>query len=659
MMLIDTIPQFSNALKKLGSETELVVDVETNGLDPFKKHRLCGIGVGTLKSDEAFYFPFRHKQGQNLPQKVLPELIKVLSDQKRLVGYNLKFDLHFLEREGLQIKNTVLSDALVLVRLTTPSTIRDLDLTSTIKRSYGDEAAQYDIDTKKYLRKNKWNKDFSEAPPDILGPYCEKDVTWTAKLYRDRLVDMRQSQQTQVWQLMEDLTPVLFEMEHTGIQIDNEYAKITMEKINRRKEELEITIHSMVGDFNLNSPQQMGEILNKHGIFSPVLTPKGAQSWSEGALIKINHPVAGLIRQYRTLEKLRSTYLEPNIWKTELHTGFCNWGTATGRLSSRQPNLQNIPRNHFKLKNVDLDEEGLETIRQKINALLATKGEAGATALDAKVLETWAFIGDESYDESDLDQLAIRRLFTPRKGYKFVGFDYSQMEVRVFLSYIHNENIQDLLYQDDVDFHGEAAKLAFETDEDADDYKFYRQMAKAITFGTIYGIGNKKLAVQLGTTPQEAGIYKRRYFAGLKGSKDFFDSVVKTVETRGWIKNRYGRVYKIPSDVAYKGVNYLVQGTSADIMNERLIEVHRALNGALSRVVLQVHDEIICEVHESEIRTVPRQICDIMKVNSLGIPLQVDMELCDPSWASKIDMEKALSNGHFPKVRLEEFIDWE
>ena len=134
---------------------------------------------------------------------------------------------------------------------------------------------------------------------------------------------------------------------------------------------------------------------------------------------------------------------------------------------------------------------------------------------------------------------------------------------------------------------------------------------------------------------------------------------MKTVEERGWIKNRYGRVYKIPANFAYKGVNYLVQGTSADIMNERLIETHRYLKTQRSRVLLQVHDEIICEVHKDEIRTVPYEIQKILAENSLGIPLQVDMELCDPSWASKIDMEKALSNGHFPKTNLEEFIIWE
>ena len=94
-------------------------------------------------------------------------------------------------------------------------------------------------------------------------------------------------------------------------------------------------------------------------------------------------------------------------------------------------------------------------------------------------------------------------------------------------------------------------------------------------------------------------------------------------------------------------------------MNERLIEVHKALKGTSSRVLLQVHDEIICEIHESDIHTIPEQICDIMRVNSLQIPLQVDMELCDPSWASKIDMSKALTNGHVPQQRVEDFIDWD
>ena len=492
-----------------------------------------------------------------------------------------------------------------------------------------------------------------------MGEYCKADVDWTRKLYWDTLQKIERSGQQEVWNLETDLTAALLEMEKVGIALDNRYITNTMAKIESRQEEIANKIFAVVGDFNINSTQQLGEVLNNEGIFSPVKTPKGSQSWGEEALVQINHPIAGNIRQYRTLRKLHTTYLEPYIDLDEVHTSFCNWGTLTGRLSSREPNLQNIPRNHFILADKVLDETEQEETRQKINALIAAKGGSASVELDSEVLNTWSFIGDESYSEEDEAQIAIRRIFQPRPDTYLVSFDYSQMEVRVFLSYFENEEIKELLRQEDVDFHGEAAKLAFGVQDEDDDFKFYRQMAKAITFGTIYGIGNKKLAVQLGTTPQEAGKYKKRYFAGLKGSKEFFDTVVKTVEQRGWIKNRYGRIYRIPSKFAYKGVNYLVQGTSADIMNERLIEAHRHLAGQKSRVLLQVHDEIICEIHKDEIRTVPYEIQKILSTNSLGIPLQVDMELCDPTWASKVDMEKALSNGHFMKAKLEDFIAWD
>ena len=282
--------------------------------------------------------------------------------------------------------------------------------------------------------------------------------------------------------------------------------------------------------------------------------------------------------------------------------------------------------------------------------MLAAKGNHINTELSDDVLETWAFIGDESFNDNDINQIAIRRLFVPRPNYSLIGFDYSQMEVRVFLSYFRNEVIDELLNKNDVDFHGEAAKLAFNVTESDEQFKFYRQMAKGITFGTIYGIGNKKLAEQLNTTPQEAGQYKKRYFDGLKGSKDFFDKVVQTVETRGWIKNRYGRRYEINPKFAYKGVNYLVQGTSADILSERMIEISSFLKDKQSNILLQVHDEIICEIHDSELETIPFKIKDLLEINSLDIPLSVDMEICSPSWATKKD---------FKLPTIDDYIDWD
>ena len=613
------------------------IDVETNGLDPFNRNQICGLGIGTLEG-EVHYFPFRHQQGTNLPIYMQKDLITLVNTRKTLIGYNLKFDLHFLATEGLLIEDKELIDVIVMVRLTEPSDENDMGLAKTIARSYGSEAAAYDLETKKYLRSNKWHKDFSEAPPSILGPYCEQDVMWTTRLYLDRLELIKRSRQEEVFKLECDLTKVLYKMEQEGIRIDNEYAKAAQTKIESRRDILASKIYGLVGEFNINSTQQLCEVMNDNGIYSPLSTPKGAQSWGEAALIQINNPLAGLVRQYRALGKLYSTYLEPYVEKNIMHTSFCNWGTLTGRLSSREPNLQNIPRNHFKLSDTTLTADERKVVMSRINALIASKGGATNVALDDKVIDTWGFIGDESYNEDDDTQIAVRRLFLPRKGYSLVAFDYSQMEVRVFLSYFQNDEIKALLDRSDTDFHGEAAKMAFHVQEDDEQFKFYRQMAKAVTFGTIYGIGSKKLAVQLGTTSAKALQYKKQYFAGLKGSKEFFDQVVQAVTIRGQIKNKYGRIYKIPQNLGYKGVNYLVQGTSADILSERMIEVDSYLQGTKSRLLLQVHDEVICEIHNDDLTTVPYKIKDIMEQNSLNIPLYVDMEVCDPSWATKKEL---------------------
>ena len=657
MMSIITNKTFQEELNKLKQVLEvdptIVVDVETNGLDSFGYNQICGIGLGESNHEGLFqYYPIRHHQGENLDWGLVEELISVLNQLvKNYIGYNIKFDLHFLEKEGLEILSKKLIDVIVMVRLIEHSDTKELALTPTGKRNYGEEAVAYDIETKKLLKSNKWNKDFSLAPPEMLGDYCKKDVLLTARIYTDYLNKIQKTQQLKIFELECDLTKVLYKMEQRGISIDKQYAKTTKDSIISRLENVQQEIHTLAGqEFNISSPKQIGEIFNNMGIESPIKTPKGQDSWNEAALININHRMAGLIRQYRTIDKLRSTYIDPYLEVDTMHTNFCNWGTATGRLSSREPNLQNIPRNHFKLVEPLLDDKGIQGMKDKIAAIVGQKGITMEDELSNDVLGTWSFIGDESYDDNDKTQIAIRRLFIPRPNYTLVGFDYQQMEVRVFMSYFRNEIINAILNKDDVDFHGEAAKLAFNINEDDEQYKFYRQMAKAITFGTIYGIGNKKLSQQLGTTPKEAGKYKKQYFEGMKGSKDFFDKVIQTVESRGWIKNRYGRKYLINKDFAYKGVNYLVQGTSADLLSERMLEVDKYLEPKKSNMLLQVHDEIICEIHNTELDSVPYEIRDLLQTNSLNIPLVVDMEMCSPSWASKKDLNPTI---------IEDWIDWE
>ena len=660
-MLVDTTSKFNEYVGQIEkdlaqrrNETHLVVDVETNGLDAFGRNQLCGVGLGY--KDETYYFPFMHQNGSNLGPSHQSRLMRCLEMTDMLVGYNIKFDLRFLEKAGYQPpENVIFADVLVMVRLTEPASVKELGLTHTIQRIYGEASAAYDKDTKKELRSNKWHKDFSLAPPELLGPYCEQDVYWTHKLYVRTLKKIIETNQEDILNLEWDLTKVLYEIEGAGVSIDLDYVQDAIHRITNRREQVEAKIYELADrEFNISSTQQVGEVLTERGIRSPIKTPKGKESWSEVALVQVDDPLAGYIRQYRALEKLKSTYLEPYLEMPVMHTSYCNWGTLTGRLSSREPNLQNIPRTHFKLLDRELSEDERDVVRGRIQAIIAAKGTSGVLDLSNHVLDTWGFVGDESFDAEDRNQVAIRRMFIPREGHKLVSFDYSQMEVRVFLSYLHNEEVDALLAREDVDFHGEAAKIAFSVEEESSEYKFYRQMAKNITFGVIYGIGKARLANQLNVSEKEAFQYKKRYFAGISGSKSFIDKVSRTVATRGWVKNRYGRKYIIPEDLAYKGVNYLVQGTSADILNERMIKTHEYLKTKKSRILLQVHDEIICEIPDEELREVPNEIQKLLEENSLGIPLKVDVEVCDPSWATKTyltDMPQP--------VTIEEYIDWE
>lgn len=641
-MIVQTDTEFTQALSVLDQYSSWTVDVETNGLDAFGKNQLCGIGIAVdSPTSNMFYFPFRHHQGINLIPDQLDLLIEMMSSRAELLGYNVKFDLRFLDREGLRLDNKVLIDVMLLVRMTAHTTVRELGLTKTIARLFSVKDSQYDKETKKILQENKWSKDYSQAPPEVLGKYCELDAYWALQIYKKCLTVVEESGQTELLNLEHSLTKVLYDMESVGITIDSSYAQEVDRKIQNRLQEVEAKIFDLSGkEFNVRSNAEIADAFHQFGIYSLGKTPKGAESWDSKSLAQINHPLAGLIRQHRALTKLLSTYIEPYLDKKILHTTFCHWGTVTGRLSSRDPNLQNIPRNHFKLQDIQLTDTQRDVIRGRIDAMSSTDASSW---LDDSVLDTWGFMGDESFDESDVSQIAIRRLFVPRTGYHLISIDYSQMEVRVFLSYLQNEKVTELLSKSSVDFHGEAAKIAFQVTEDHPEFKYYRQLAKGITFGIIYGIGNELLANQLGTSISEASQYKKRYLDAMEGSKAFIDTVMKAVEERGWVRNRYGRIYQIPKKQSYKGVNYLVQGTSADLLNERLVEVYKFLSDKRSSMLLQVHDEVILEIHDSEMHLLPA-IVNIMQQNSLNIPLFVDQEICINSWAKKMDYSKYMTN---------------
>lgn len=635
-MIVETQEAFDEALETLIQYPSWTVDIESNGLEGFGKHQLCGIGIAVNSPIiDTWYFPFRHHLGVNLHPTNLASLIQAMSNLNEILGYNLKFDLRFLEKDGLKVDEIpMLIDVMLPVRMTAASEIRDLRLVKTVERFFGKEAASYDKDTKKMLQSKKWSKDFSMAPASVLGPYCELDAFYTQKIFNVAYETIIETEQLDVLLAEIELTKVLYNMERTGISIDTSYAEQCIDRIETRKTDLEARIFDIAGtDFNIKSNAEVGDAFHNLGIYSTIKTEKQNESWSAAALAQINHPLAGLIREYRGLVKLQSTYLEPYAQQDILHTSFCNWGTVTGRLSSRSPNLQNIPRDVFNLSAADVTETELDSIKGKLDNLATD----ASSWLDDEVVSTWNFLGTEYYDPNNPNHLAIRRLFVPREGCKLLSIDFSQMEIRVFLSYLNNDEVRALLNRQDVDFHGETAKVAFGVDEEHPEWKYYRQLAKGISFGLIYGIGNERLGESLNTTKQAAKQYKESYLDQMTGSREFIKGVQKAVETRGYVKNKYGRMYQLPKRDSYKGVNYLVQGTSADLLNERLLVLHDFLADKASSMLLQVHDEVVFEIANHEEDWIIPKLVDILQTNTLDIPLYVDIEICDESWASKRD----------------------
>jgi DNA polymerase I len=656
--IIVTADNFAESIRILEGSDTLFLDIESNGFN-FDSNQLCGIGIATTDSFP-MYFPFRHADNPevygNLSDQQLLEVFRVIDKAQTLIGYNIKFDLKFLEYECgdteiLNFDNKALVDVLVMVRLTEKAKHEQLDLTHTIARDFGAEAAEYDANCKALLRKNNWNVDFSLAPISLLGPYCCQDVFWTRELYFSRKSAIEKTDQGLVWKQSVQLTSVLYDMEYRGVRIDSAYALDGAKRVRARQEAVLKRIYEIAGkEFNASSNQQLGEVFESLGIASPELTDKGNPSWGEKALVRIPHELAGRVREHRTLGKMLSTYIEPLATTEILHCTYCNWGTVTGRLSSRNPNLQNIPRGIINTVEQNLNEEEMLALQGRLEAII--KANKGRISLDNQDLSAWSFVGEETFVDGDPSKFSTRKAFIPREGHTLYGFDYKQMEVWVFLSYFMNEQELAALKDQGVDLHDNSAKAAFHVDDSHPEWKFYRQAAKNLSFGILYGLGLSNLANSLDCTVSEAKTYKADFLNGLPGSKEFIRSVMNKINLTGMVQNRYGRKYWLPKDFSYAGINYLVQGTSADIMSERMVAIHSYLRDKKSALIMQVHDELLVEVVKGE-EYVVEHIRTLMEENSIGVPLRVDVEIHDPSWAHVVDAYK-IKEAQYPAERAKE-----
>ncbi|MBW2467664.1 MAG: DNA polymerase I, partial [Deltaproteobacteria bacterium] len=583
-------------IERLRSARIFSLDTETTSQIPMRA-RLVGLSFA-LQTNEAFYIPCGHDYIGAPPQLRLTEVLNKLkpileNPEIKKVGQNIKYDWIVLARHGVQLDG-VIFDTMIASYLLNPSK-RAHNLDQIALDFLGHKTIPY----QQVAGKGKNALAFNQVLLDSAVPYACEDADITL-MARDVL--MPQLQEIDLQHLMENvempLVPVLVNMEMTGTCVDIERLHELSKSFAHQLEALEGSIYGLAGEeFNINSSQQLGNILfNKLQL--PVLKKtkkKTGYSTDVDVLTRLaeEHELPALVLKHRTLSKLKSTYADAlvdlvNPETGRIHTSFNQTVTATGRLSSSDPNLQNIPIR---------SAEGME----------------------------------------------IRRAFIPRKGWKLVSADYSQVELRI-LAHYSDDRILIKAFLDGEDIHARTASEVFQvspsevTDE-------LRRQAKAINFGIIYGMSAFGLSKQLNIGQKMAQTYIDHYFARYRGVKAFIDETLTAANQSKRTGTLLGRIRLLP-DINSRNrvvrqaaertaINTPIQGSAADLIKLAMINVAGAIRQKKleSDMLLSVHDELIFEVPPHELDALQTLVKKIMEgVWELKVPLKVNLAVGD-NWA--------------------------
>jgi DNA polymerase-1 len=588
--------EFETLVDRLKSTHIFAIDTETTSQNPMEA-RLVGLSFA-MQANEAFYIPCAHDYigaPQQLPlAEVLKLLRPILEDPDiKKIGQNIKYDWIVLSRHGVNLEGVVF-DTMVASYLLNPS-----------KRAHNLDQIALDflghktISFQEVAGKGKNALSFNQILLEKAVPYaCEDaDITLMAK---DEL--MPQLEKIGLNHLMErvemPLVPVLMRMEMRGTCVDIDRLHALSKSFEHQLEALEASIFGLAGEeFNINSSQQLGNILfNKLKL--PVLKKtkkRTGYSTDVDVLTRLaeEHEIPALLLRYRTLSKLKSTYADAltdlvNPETGRIHTSYNQTVTATGRLSSSDPNLQNIPIR---------SDEGME----------------------------------------------IRRAFVPRKGWKLLSVDYSQVELRI-LAHCSDDQILIRAFEKNEDIHARTATEVFQVPPSSITPELRRQ-AKAINFGIIYGMSAFGLSKQLGISQQMAKTYIDNYFARYKGVKRFIDQTLKEAKGTKTAGTLLGRIRLLP-DIGSSNhnvrqaaertaVNTPIQGSAADLIKLAMIKVDQEIRDRKleTAMLLSVHDELVFEVPPHELDSVPRLVKEIMEgIWDLKVPLRVNVAL-GANWA--------------------------
>ncbi len=578
---------------RIAAAGEVALDTETDSASPTRA-RLVGLSFSLLPG-EAFYVPVGHDYLGVPPQipkeRALDILRSVLEDPAvRKIGQNIKYDLIVLEREGVRLAG-VSKDTMVLSYLLEPNWGRHgleklaLHYLQETKAPYEDIVGR---------GKNELTMDKVEI--ERAAPYACQDAALALELGSVLWEKIEAKSLDRLYEDIErPLIGLLARMEIWGVRVDTEVLKSMSKELGGELGRLEKEIHALAGGaFNINSPRQLGDILfHKLGLPSSRRTKitKG-YSTSLDILEELAavHPLARHVLDYRQMAKLKSTYADAlpqliNPATGRIHTSYNQTVASTGRLSSSEPNLQNIP----------------------------ARGPWGAR---------------------------FRRAFIPDKGHLLLAADYSQIELRV-LAHLSKDPKLIATFLEDRDVHEETARLVF--GENAGEET--RRRAKIINFSIVYGTSAFSLAKELGTSVAEAQKFIDRYFGELPGVKAYLDKVVEEARERGYSETIFGRKRQVPElrmpdrNLQQAGrriaLNNPIQGSAADLIKEAMLRAAREIEarGLRTRMILQVHDELVFEVPERERSEVEPLVRTAMEgAAELLVPLKVRLG-CGPNWA--------------------------
>jgi len=588
VIVVDTLDKLNDLAKELAKASIISFDTETTSAEEMQAE-IVGISLA-VKAGQAYYIPIGHSSGDNLPiEKVIAALTPSMTDAKiGKVAHNAKYDYIILARCGL-VTTPLTFDTMLAEFIIDPAS-RNLGLKNLVHARLGEEMTHIE----ELIGKGKNQLSMADISIESVAPYAAADAETTLRLMPILQKDLERANGKKLLAEIEmPLVSVLAEMEMTGIMLDLPFFKKMSEELTVRMAEIEKRVFESVGKpFNLNSTQQLSDVLFTHLRLDPPdkgkKTASGHYSTSADVLemLRGKHPVVDMILENREFSKIKSTYVDAlpaavDSQTGRVHTSYSQTGAVTGRISSSNPNLQNIPIR---------TEEGRR----------------------------------------------VRNGFIAEKGSVLLSVDYSQIELRIVAHMAGDEAMLDA-FKAGEDIHATTAAAIYSVDLDAVT-KDMRRHAKAINFGLIYGMSAFGLARSTELTLAEAENFVKTYFAKFPGVKKYLDETRQLAAQQGYVETLLGRRRYFPAlqgkinpqmknREEREAINAPIQGTAADIMKIAMLKIPPAIKdaGLKAKMLLQVHDELVLECPQAELEKTARLVQETMaNAYPMSIPLSTE-----------------------------------